>query len=55
MKIGHGQFGDLYEGAWTSSGTDFEVAIEAVPSGKPDSKIKFLKTQPSWLNFIIPM
>ena len=43
MKIGHGQFGDLYEGVWTSSGTEFEVAIEAVPSGNPDSKIKFLQ------------
>eukprot|EP00731_Ephydatia_muelleri_P018697 Em0011g737a len=42
-KIGCGQFGDLHEGVWTSSGTEREVAIEALSSGNPDSKIKFLQ------------
>eukprot|EP00731_Ephydatia_muelleri_P018689 Em0011g729a len=43
VKIGCGQFGDLHEGVWTSSGTECEVAIEALTSSNPDSKIKFLQ------------
>ena len=43
MKIGCGQFGDLHEGVWTSSDTEREVAIEALTSSNPDSKIKFLQ------------
>ena len=43
LNIGCGQFGDLHAGIWTSSGVEYEVAIEALPSDNPDSKVKFLQ------------